>query len=441
MARKKSKKQQQQTALVLHKTPALGKLLERARTVAPATVRAYLSAGGSASALVELSPDVQVPLLHAIFLFGHDNHRELAESVDMLVSAGADIDCTSTGFCGNTNMWACRNIHCCMEPLQALLKAGAAVHQSTQKGATAVMIAASGGNLKAVEVLLEHGADPFAVDADGSDAVYYTAGSGNLALLELLMNLRDNRDDAAAADSTPPLVAAAINGQLQCAEWLLSRGDAQQQINAADRTGWTALHYAADCCDCSHMLQLLLSHGADVHAYTDEGADALGILVQSNGSLQCAELLLAAGADATHLNNEGEGSLQYAVCEDEVELLQLLLQLLLQHGAAAVINQQCLGCACTDRDLTALMVASIPAITRLLLAHGADVHIRTARGNTCLHVAAKHGYPASVMCLLIKAGADLTAVNNDGKTAADVALAKEHELAAALLNRAAIQNC
>jgi Ankyrin repeat len=134
MARKRCKKQQQQTTLVLHKRPSLGKLLEHARTGTPAAVRAYLSAGGTAFALIG-SPEVQVPLLHAIFLHGHENHSKLASSIDMLVSAGANVNCTSTGLCGGTNtalMWACSNICCCMEPLRTLLRAGAAVHTRTE---------------------------------------------------------------------------------------------------------------------------------------------------------------------------------------------------------------------------------------------------------------------------------------------------------------------
>jgi ankyrin repeat protein len=54
-----------------------------------------------------------------------------------------------------------------------------------------------------------------------------------------------------------------------------------------------------------------------------------------------------------------------------------------------------------------------------------------------LHVDAAHDYPASVICLLIKAGADLHAVNNEGKTAAAVACDYGNVLIKALLNRAA----
>jgi ankyrin repeat protein len=79
------------------------------------------------------------------------------------------------------------------------------------------------------------------------------------------------------------------------------------------------------------------------------------------------------------------------------------------------------------------------AVLKLLLAAGADVQVVTSKGDTCLHVAARHGYAAPVVCLLIKAGANLRAVNAQGKTAARVAEDCQRTLLASLLNRAAAQ--
>jgi ankyrin repeat protein len=52
--------------------------------------------------------------------------------------------------------------------------------------------------------------------------------------------------------------------------------------------------------------------------------------------------------------------------------------------------------------------------------------------------AARVSSAAAVLCLLIKAGIDLRAVNAAGKTAAQVAAACGNTLAAALLTRAAV---
>jgi ankyrin repeat protein len=93
-------------------------------------------------------------------------------------------------------------------------------------------------------------------------------------------------------------------------------------------------------------------------------------------------------------------------------------------------------CDCCG-NRTALMSCKQPAQLNLLLAAGADVHKTTDTGNTALHVAAKHKHTAPILCLLIKAGVNLSAVNSAGVTAAELAVQCGNELAAALLKRAA----
>eukprot|EP00953_Heterococcus_sp_UTEX-ZZ885_P003067 2186-Heterococcus_DN1.PRE.2 len=76
---------------------------------------------------------------------------------------------------------------------------------------------------------------------------------------------------------------------------------------------------------------------------------------------------------------------------------------------------------------------------KLLLAAGADVHVRSSTGNTCLHVAALHHLSMPVVCLLIKGGADIAAENDKGLTAAQIARTEGNELLATVLDRAAEQ--
>jgi ankyrin repeat protein len=85
------------------------------------------------------------------------------------------------------------------------------------------------------------------------------------------------------------------------------------------------------------------------------------------------------------------------------------------------------------------MLCRDTTILKLLLSAGADVHAVTSRGDTCLHVAARHNYSAPVVCLLIKAGADMHAVNKVGKTAAAVAHGACNTLLEQLLITAAQQ--
>jgi hypothetical protein len=90
MARKKAHRQQQsaqqqQSALV--PTLSLDELLARAQTADKGYVKAYLDAGGSPTMMVSVTannPDktkLVVPLLHAMCMCNHKNHKDLKGSV------------------------------------------------------------------------------------------------------------------------------------------------------------------------------------------------------------------------------------------------------------------------------------------------------------------------------------------------------------------------
>jgi hypothetical protein len=131
MSRKKAhKKEQESTTLVPHRTPNLSALLERAKSgdVAQA-VKAYLDAGGAADTLVRHQHGLitlQLPLLHIMAFTSAHPHKELAESVGLLMDAGADINDKRAGV---GDQWT-PLIHeagkkCCTEVSDILLRAGA----------------------------------------------------------------------------------------------------------------------------------------------------------------------------------------------------------------------------------------------------------------------------------------------------------------------------
>ncbi|MDG1436848.1 MAG: ankyrin repeat domain-containing protein, partial [Rickettsiaceae bacterium] len=70
-----------------------------------------------------------------------------------------------------------------------------------------------------------------------------------------------------------------------------------------------------------------------------------------------------------------------------------------------------------------------------LIAKGVDVNIRDSDGNTPLMLSAQNqgqgiNYLKSIVRIIIKCGADINAVNNDGKTALDLAVHFTHHLKA-----------
>jgi ankyrin repeat protein len=68
-----------------------------------------------------------------------------------------------------------------------------------------------------------------------------------------------------------------------------------------------------------------------------------------------------------------------------------------------------------------------------LVDHGARIDVRDQGNNTALHKACERNSTLTVVKLLLERGASLTAVNNNGETALDVATQYEKKSIAAYL--------
>jgi ankyrin len=543
MARKMAQAQKRETTLVPHRTSNLSALLERAKSGdAAQAVEAYLDAGGAADALVRHQHGqntLQLPLLHIMAFTSAHPHRELAQSVRLLVAAGADINAKRAGVGDQwTPLTYAAGKRCCTAVPDILLQAGAdpcvraspgrstALHIAAKvrladtckmlitraggsilevrdcQGLTALKYATIGGRTDNVKLLLQHGADVNAADnnkatplfaasleqhtnvafqlleagadvnaldanrhssvraafvsnntalfalvlqhgADigvtdvlGQNELFSAAQYGHVRMMEILVQ-RGLSVHATDSSGRTPLIIAVVARQHTAAEWLLQHSAA---VDAIGNNGVTALHTVCDSasCDDATMVELLLANGANVQRVNTETQATALDAAAVHGHLQCAKLLIAAGADVNFSSTGSFRCLHMAIMAQEPAVVQLLLE----HGATAVMNSVIpVGCFYRDccNSTLALMLCSTADTVKVLLAAGADVHVTTAAADTCLHVAVRHSYKAPVLCLLIKAGADLQAVNSSGKTAAQLAHDRGNVLIAQLLSRAAQQ--
>jgi ankyrin repeat protein len=141
-------------------------------------------------------------------------------------------------------------------------------------------------------------------------------------------------------------------------------------------------------------------------------------------------LLIARGGAATVQAVERTESctlLHFAVLREQ-EVMEVVRCLI---NSGADVNAE------TNDKMTPLMLAQELPVVRLLLESGAAVNAKSSNGTTALHKAAKLGLSAGVVCCLLKAGADATAVNSEGHEPAAVAVMHGHTATAALLQRAA----
>jgi uncharacterized protein len=325
------------------------------------------------------------------------------------------------------------------EIASCLLDAGADVNAIDSQGHSALLAAAQSDDSALVHLLLDHGADINIKDSHDQNALYFAVCQGHVQMIETLINCKLSIT-AINDDGQTLLMSAAASEQTTAAEWLIEHGVA---VNAASKAGYTALHYASCSCDDITMTELLLAHGAEANMCSVNGNAALAV-VANHGNLKCVRVLIAAGADVNSANRDGISSLHAAIMEHHGNIAIVLLE----RGATVVMNSvlpvQCSqsidGCGnCCCIGLTALMMCTTVDTVKVLLTAGADANIANDAGDTCLHLAVRHKLIAPVVCLLIKAGVDLHAVNNDGKTAAQIAHDKGNALIEQLLYRAATQ--
>jgi ankyrin repeat protein len=325
--------------------------------------------------------------------------------------------------------------------LQHVLDSGEVDVNAVQKdGFTALYKAAAAGNLDAAKLLVQHGADLTALSLDGADAIFAAAHGGSVSVLEYMQSLGLPLTSKSTLGMSL-LSAAAQKGHMHALQYLIDEGVSLTDTNVV---GHTPL-FDAVVWGHADAVQLLLDAGSDIQHVSHNGTTALCTAVARHLELsadpipevasktaffECAKVLLDAGADIEHVSSSGHSSLSTAVLGGSADLVQLLLQRGAAIDGALPLSPPC-------GKVTALMACNAPAVVKLLLAAGADVHAVSSKGYTCLHTAVIHDHSKKVLCLLIKAGVNLAAVDYHGLTAAEIARIKGNHLAASLLMRAA----
>jgi ankyrin repeat protein len=233
-------------------------------------------------------------------------------------------------------------------------------------GTTALMFAVLTADAAAVRNLLERDADVNAANRDGYTALHFAVYDE--VKTALLLAKGANAQAATATGVTPLLVAAGRPGGAPIVKQLLEAG---ADPNAGNRGGLTPLDRAAQAGDVA-SLQALFAKGAQLAPSSTALYRAAKV-----SCLPCAELLLAKGAAVDGLGDRGETALHDAAIRHSVPLMQLLLK----NGA--VVDRK------DKRGYTALARAAIsfdrdPAAVALLLRAGAKVNAVEEDGLTPL---------------------------------------------------------
>jgi ankyrin repeat protein len=174
-----------------------------------------------------------------------------------------------------------------------LLRDGAPVNATDERGRTAVLAATHADRPDIVQVLLQAGADVDLRDNRSDNAFLYAGAQGQLAILRLVIRAGADPRLTNRFGGTA-LIPAAERGHVEVVRELLTRS--KVDVNHVNDLGWTALLEA-----------IVLSNGGPRHQ-------------------QVVALLLAHGADASIADKEGVTPLAHARRRGYGEIERLLTQ-------------------------------------------------------------------------------------------------------------------
>jgi uncharacterized protein len=367
------------------------------------------SEAAGASAGQDLRSDGSTPLQWAA------HHADLAE-VKRLLASGADV--SAANVYGVTALTLAAEIGDA-EILRALLAAGADVESANAEGQTALMSVARTGNVEAAKLLIKRGANVNATERFGAQtALMWAAARRHPEMVALL----------AAKGADVNARAAVRNFERHIT--------VEQRYKNSHTGGLTPLLYAVRE-NCKACVEALIKHRANIQLPDPDGIAPL-TLAMMRGNWDIARQLMDAGADVNQWDIYGQAPLHVAIENAYVsgdagnlgsdrspnaQDGKALVKLLVERGANP--NQQMFfrpprepgQVSASSRGTTPFHRAAASLdneLIQFLLAHGAEVNLHTAHGETAAMVAAlargSEAAIAATLRLLQTSGADLNAV-------------------------------
>ena len=269
------------------------------------------------------------------------------------------------------------------------------------------------GHLEVVDLLKKQGVsvDPN-YSKNGASQLFITAAVGDdrLQAAELLLQIGADANYKSPAGLSV-LSLATRSGGVGLASLLLKAG-----ANVMDRNSANALAYdLAVIYGHDNLIDLLIAHMNQVVPVVDRQAeDGTTSLMRATMAEDVNQIkdLLAADADATRRDRQGDSPLSYATAHNLGEVVKVLRAAGVERlPGDKVTGQESIVHAASQGSLGTILD---------LLDSGSPIDVTDADGDTALTAAGAH---PGVVKVLAKLGADLSHRNNEGKTAYMIAAA------------------
>lgn len=334
--------------------------------------------------------------------FSLDRNIEIAK---LLIEKGADVNRiyknTHYARCnlgGTLLHWASRGYDN-DSIIKFLIENGANINATENDGRTPLCLYIKhSGSTDMINYFIEHGADLY--NSNGDAPLYWAFYMRNQNAQNLLINLME--DFNVPIDTYNMRAPLHIVKDLHHMELIISKG---ADVNIRDKDGNTPLHLV----ECLSLVKCLVKNGADINARNYEGSTPL----HTNSNFPVVEYLIEKGADIHAINNEGYTPLHLAKSV-------FIAEYLMEQGAdvKAVTNngKTMLHSVAEFTTYYDSYSNDAPSLIRFYISKGVNVNATDKNGDTALHLCVKNN---DLGIYLLEEGANLDAVNNEGKKPMD----------------------
>lgn len=272
------------------------------------------------------------------------------------------------------------------------------------------------GSPKEISEAIKNGADVNVVDEYGRTPLIALAGQDRPEIVSLLIKAGAKIDYRDSDSKTPLMHHASDNLEVESSRLIVEAG---ADVNAKDNDGKSVLMHAVGTMvnyGEPELIPLFVGRGADINYKDPRGNTVLQHAAHTVNNLEFIQTLLDHGADPKTKNGGGATPLMAAASTSDENTVRFFLDLGLP------VDEK------DDQGFTAFMHASMcndspSQILPVLIAAGADVDATDNEGRTALMRVSENPYNPEIAKTLLELGANVNMRDRSGKTALDHAVA------------------
>ncbi|XP_046548455.1 ankyrin-3-like [Haliotis rubra] len=286
------------------------------------------------------------------------------------------------------------------------------INSNDRNEMTPLLLAAYHGKREVLGLLIEQGANTLAVDHESRNSLHHSCTGGQVDTVKYVLNQSivdiNSKDD----EEMTPVMLAAYHGKREVFDILVKQG---ADLSVVDEDGDNILHVACRGGNVKIVNYILMQNIVDINSKDDEEMTPV-MLAASHGKREVFDILVIKGADLSVVDKDGDNILHVACRGGNVKIVNYIL---MQN--IVDINSK------DDEEMTPVMLAAYHGkreVFGILVKQGADLSVVDEDGDNILHVACRGGNVKIVNYILMQNIVDINSI--DDKEMTPVMLAAFH---------------